>query len=139
MEPGDLESLLRQAMRGFDVLLVGGERRHEAIDRLRSALGLREVVHCATRRVDPSAHCLSSALRNPKLVLVVCIRGLCRTQHGKDVRALCRDAGLPWIDTLRIPHPRLLLAALAGGPVGKAVLQRAVCLRGLSVLQGGVA
>lgn len=139
MEQGDLESLLRRAMSGFDVLLVGGERRHEAIDRLRSALGLREAVHCATRRVDPSAHCFSSALRNPGLVLVVCIRGLCRTQHGRDVRALCRHAGLPWIDTSRIPHPRQLLSTLAGGPVGKAVLQRAVCLRGRSVLQGGAA
>lgn len=139
MEPGDLESQLRQAMRGFDVLLVGGERRHQAIDRLSYALGLREAVHCATRRVDPSAHCFSSALRNPELVLVVCIRGLCRTQHGKDVRELCRYAGLPWIDTSRIPHPRQLLAALAGGPVGKAVLQRAACLRGRIVLQGGAA
>ena len=139
MEQGDLESLLRRAMSGFDILLVGGERRPEAINRLKSALGLRDGVHCATRRVDPSTHCFASALRNPELVLVVCIRGLCRTQHGKDLRAMCRQAGLPWLDTTRIPHPRQLLATLAVGPVGKAVLHRAACLRGRTVLRGGAA
>lgn len=139
MEHGDPESLLRQAMRGFDVLLVGGERRHEALERLRSTLGLRNVVHCATRRVDPSARRFASALCNPALVLVVCIRGLCRTQHGKDVRAMCRQRGLPWLDTSRIPHPRQLLATLAAGPVSKVVLQRSACLRHRTVERGGAA
>jgi hypothetical protein len=139
MEQGDQESRIRRAIAGFDVLLVGGERRHEAIDRLRSALGLRNAVHVATRRVDPSARCFASALRNPELVLVVCIRALCRTQHGKDLRAMCRQAGLPWLDTSRIPHPRQLLATLAGGPVGRAVLHQSACLRGRTVLRGGAA
>lgn len=139
MEQGDLESLIRRAMSGFDVLLVGGERRHEGIDRLTSALGLRRAIHCATRRVDPSAHCFAAGLGNPELVLVVCIRGLCRTQHGKDLRAMCRQAALPLLDTSRIPHPRQLLATLARGTVGKAVLQRSACLQSRALAHGGAA
>jgi len=72
-------------------------------------------------------------------VLVVCVRGLCRTQHGKDLHDLCRRLNLPLLDQGRIPHPNQLVASLASCPVGLAVLKRAEALRAHLRGKGGAA
>lgn len=139
MEQRDLECLIRRAIAGLDILVVGGDHRPQATKRLEAQLHLRSAQHCPTRRSDPTAACYQRALREPDLVLVVCVRGLCRTQHGKDLHDHCRWLDLPLLDQGRIPHPNQLVASLAHCPVGLAVLKRAEVLRAHLRGKGGAA
>ena len=103
------ESLIRSALRGQRVLIIGGDRRKKAVARLARDLELAEVVHCATRKSDASPRRFAAQFRSPDFVLVVWVLGLSRTHHGIHVHRLCRAHGVPWVDSWRIPNPALLL------------------------------
>jgi len=129
------EVRLREALRDLAVLVVGGDPRADHIDRLRIQLGLGEVIHCPTRKSDPTAACFRAALGDRRLVLVICARGLCRTQHGRSLHDLCRRLGLPLLDCNRIPHPNAVIGTLLERGIDIAVVRRSFAVR----LRGGAA
>ena len=108
----DYQNPIRAALRGQRLLIVGGDRREHAIERLRKDLGLLDVAHCATRSTDASPRTFDARLREPGLVLVVWVLGLSRTHHGTYLHRTCRTLGVPWVDCSRIPHPSALVACI---------------------------
>jgi hypothetical protein len=103
------------ALRGGTLVVIGGDARDPALDRLARALELSEVVHCPTRKTNASASSFEATLQRPGISLVVWLSGLTRTSHGRKIRELCARFGLPWLPFRRIPHPNALLARLAAG------------------------
>lgn len=96
-------------------MVIGGDARDPALDRLARALELSEVVHCPTRTSDASASKFEATLRRPGISLVLWLSGLTRTSHGRKIRELCARFGLRWLPFRRIPHPNALRARLAAG------------------------
>lgn len=134
------EQKIRCALVDLKMILVGGDPRPNAIEKLESSLGLDEAIHCPTRKSDASAWRFSSKLRTPRLALVVCVRGLTRTQHGRDLHAMCRKLGLPLLNCNHLPHPNALVAAVAKARLTRTLLQRCAQLKpGIAQLIGGVA
>ncbi len=131
---------IRCALVGLKVLLVGGDPRPHAIEKIASSLGLDQAIHCPTRKSDPSAWRFLSKLRTPRLALVVCARGLTRTQHGVDLHELCRELGLPLLNCNHLPHPNALVAAIVIARLTRPLLQRCAQLKpAVAGLMGGVA
>ncbi len=95
----DSENPIRAALRGQRVLIIGGDRRETAVARLARDLELAEVVHCPTRESDASPRRFETQFRSPDFVLVIWVLGLSRTHHGIQVHRLCREHGVPWIDS----------------------------------------
>lgn len=131
-------SLVRaqNALRGTRVLVVGGDPRAKAILKLKLELGISEVVHCPTRPSDASDRCFRHALFHPELVLVICCRGLTRTNHGDRLHRVCRQLGLPWLDCDKIPHANQLLHLLSDRHLIGAIERRK---REVSFRKGGAA
>ena len=102
--------LLREALCGLDIALVGGDARSAQVERLRRTFDLHDVVHRTTRRNDPSPRLFESALYGPRVALAVWLCGLSCTSHGKQFRLICNRLGLPWLDCPHVPHPNLLVA-----------------------------
>lgn len=100
-------------LEGQKIVIVGGDRREHALLRLRDAFALEEVIHCCTRKIDASPRAFQSSVQLPDVLLVVCVRGLSRTHHGKQLHQMCRQRGIPFVDTFRIPHPNALLVRIA--------------------------
>jgi hypothetical protein len=67
-------------------------------------------VHRPTRQSDPSPRVFEAALNGPRIALAIWLCGLSRTNHGRQVRAICKRLGLPWIDCPHVPHPNQLAA-----------------------------
>jgi hypothetical protein len=108
-------SLHVSALRGGTLVVIGGDARDPALDRLARALELSAVVHCSTRKTDASASSFEATLQRPGISLVLWLSGLTRTSHGRKTRELCARFGLPWLPFRRIPHPNALRARLAVG------------------------
>lgn len=123
------EQQIRCALAGLTIVLVGGDPRPNATEKIRSSLGLDEVIHCPTRKTDASAWRFLPKLRAARLALVVCARGLTRTQHGADLHTLCRELGVPLLNCNHIPHPNALVAAIAKARLTRAVLERCAHLK----------
>lgn len=123
------EPQIRCALAGHKIVLVGGDPRPHSITRLESDLGLAAVIHCPTRKSDASAWRFLPKLRTDRLVLVVCARGLTRTQHGSELHALCRELGLPLLNCNHIPHPNALVAAIAKARLTSTLLARSARLK----------
>lgn len=104
--------VVHAVLRGQKLLIIGGDPREQALQRLRQGFELRSVVHCATRQTDASAQSFAAQLRAPDNLLVIWVCGLSRTNHGAFVHEQCRSLDIPWIDFMRIPHPHTLVAAL---------------------------
>ncbi len=100
--------LVLRALIGGTILVVGGDRRDASIARLKTALHLKEVVHCETRESDASARRFAAALAKPGVLLAVAVRGHSRTHHAQELHRLGRAIGLPVIDCYHIPHPNRL-------------------------------
>lgn len=96
-------------------MVIGGDPRDPALDRLARAFELSAVVHCPTRRTDASASSFEPTLQRRDISLVLWLSGLTRTSHGRKIRELCARFGLPWLPFRRIPHPNALCARLAAG------------------------
>jgi hypothetical protein len=107
-----IQRSILSALEGQKIVVVGGDRREGALTRLRTAFGLADVIHCCTRKGDASPNCFESSLRISGVVLVVWVLGLSRTHHGEHLHQRCRELGIPYIDTYRIPHPNALLAKI---------------------------
>jgi hypothetical protein len=136
----DQELSLRHALAGTTVLLVGGDPHAPAVDRLKRELKLAAVVHRPTRKSDPSAWRFASALQAYGYGLVVCARGLTRTQHGRDLHETCRELGLPLLNCNHIPHPNTLVAGVVNARLTLPVMRRCEQLKqGGARLQGGAA
>lgn len=93
-------------------VVVGGDRRDGALARLRTSLDLADVIHCRTRKSDASSRCFEPSLHRLGVVLVVWVLGLSRTHRGEHLHQGCRELGIPYIGTYRIPHPNALLAKI---------------------------
>jgi hypothetical protein len=104
------EQRIRSLFHNQKLLIVGGDHREHAVQRLRDDLELSDVVHCPTRQSDSSARSFASQLHAPDILLVVWVCGLSRTNHGAVLHQQCRRLALPWVDCLRIPHPHTLVA-----------------------------
>lgn len=126
---------LRAALRGLDLVLVGGDARIHQTERLRRAFDLRDVVHRTTQQNDPSSRLFESALNGPRVALAVWVSGQSRTSHGKRLRQICNDLGVPWVDCLYIPHPNTLAARVNEFRLLDAVTRRRDDL--LKCLQAG--
>lgn len=124
------------ALVGLKCVLVGGDPRPKAVKRLESVLGFSEVIHCATRKGDASASRFVTKLRTARLVLVICARGLTRTQHGADLHVLCRKFGVPLLDFNHIPHPNAVVPAIMNARLTRAVVDRSVRVKRADVIGG---
>lgn len=134
------EQQIRCALTGLKILLVGGDPRPNAIQKIETSLGLDEAIHCPTRKTDASAWRFLPKLRTTGLVLVVCARGLTRTQHGADLHVLCRNLGVPLLNCNHLPHPNALVAGIANARLTRALLERCAQLKPrLAVVIGGAA
>lgn len=123
------EQQIRSALTGLMILLVGGDPRPNAIEKIHSNLGLDEAIHCPTRKTDASAWRFLPKLHTPGLALVVCARGLTRSQHGADLHTLCRELGVPLLNCNHIPHPNALVAAIVKARLHRSVLERCAHLK----------
>lgn len=101
---------LREALEGFDIVIVGGDARDEQTERLHRIFGLRRVVHRTTRQGDPTSRAFEAALHGPRVVLAIWLCGQSRTNHGKHFRAICKERGIPWFDCPHVPHPNRVVA-----------------------------
>lgn len=104
----DAINSIDSALAGQTVLVVGGEHREEAMNRLRKSFPSVRFIHRPTRKCDASPRSFKSALDQTNLALAVCVLGLCRTHHSEYLHAECRRRDIPFIDSARIPHPNLL-------------------------------
>ncbi|MBX3388626.1 MAG: hypothetical protein KF691_04140 [Phycisphaeraceae bacterium] len=118
------EQQIRCALTGLKIVLVGGDPRPMLIENIQANLGLQKAVHCPTRKTDASSWRFLPKLHISGLALVVCARGLTRTQHGVDLHALCRESRIPLLDCHRLPHPNALVAAIVRARLTPAVLAR---------------
>jgi len=131
---------IRSSLAGTRVLVVGGDPCPKTIQRIESCLRLDRAIHCPTRKSDASSRRFQSRLHDPRLALVVCARGLTRTQHGADLHALCRDLQLPLLNCNHIPHPNAIVAAVAVARLTKALADRCAAIKGCAAcVIGGAA
>lgn len=134
------ESSIRCALVDLKLLLVGGDPRPNAVENIERILRLEEAIHCPTRKSDASGWRFASKLRTPRLALVVCARGLTRTQHGSDLHDWCRELEIPLLNCNHLPHPNALIAAIVNARLTNAVLRRCEWLKtGVAVEIGGAA
>jgi hypothetical protein len=124
-------SALYRALKGLNIAIVGGDARDDSLARLQKDFDLHRVVHCPTRRNDPSTRAFGAALHRPGIVMVVWLCGLSRTNHGKQLRAICRNLGIPWVDCVRIPHPHVLAARVTDLHLLDAIVRRRARLESL--------
>lgn len=119
-----IEQQLRHALAGHVVAVIGGDPRPGQIRRIESQLGFKEVVHCTTNRRDASSRRFAHVIHRSDIALVICARGLTRTQHGLDLHALCRRMGIPLLNCNHIPHPNSVLAGIVSARLTDVVLAR---------------
>lgn len=124
-------------LRGQRVLIVGGDPRPSAIERLREQLELASVEHCATKESDASPRAFARRLDRLDPLLVIWICGLSRTSHGIYLHARCRELEIPHVDCIRIPHPNTLLAEVLRLRLLGSLRRRWVALRALPACSGG--
>jgi hypothetical protein len=103
---------IRSVLRGQKVVVVGGDSREAALSRLSTSFELASLIHCPTRKSDASPKRFASHLCEPGIALVIWALGLSRTHHGEHLHQLCRQLGIPWVDSFRIPHPNSLVARI---------------------------
>lgn len=120
----DTISSLRGALEGLDIAIVGGDPRDAQVDRLRRTFALGCVVHRPTRQSDPSPRAFEAALNRPRIALAIWLCGLSRTNHGKQLRAICKRLGVPWLDCPHVPHPNLLAARVHELRLTGAIVER---------------
>lgn len=129
----DTISSLRGALEGLDLAIVGGDPRGAQIERLRRTFVLHDVVHRPTRQSDPSPRAFEAALTGPRVALAIWLCGLSRTNHGKQLRAICKRLGIPWLDCPHVPHPNQLAARVHDLRLIEAIADRRsrllTCLR----------
>ena len=134
------DSRIRCAITGLRMLLVGGDPRPDCIQRIQTSLRLEEAIHCPTRKADASAWRFAPKLHTPRLALVICARGLTRTQHGNDLHDLCRRLDLPLLDCYHLPHPNAIIGGIVKARLTDAVLHRCMQVKSLeSFAIGGAA
>lgn len=131
----DLISSLRGALDGLDIAIVGGDPRGAQVDRLRRTFALHDVVHRPTRQSDPSPRVFEAALNGPRIALAIWLCGLSRTNHGRQVRAICKRLGVPWLDCPHVPHPNQLAARVHDLRLMEAIAERRAVV--LAALRSG--
>ncbi len=130
------ESSLYRALSGLTIAIVGGDPREHSLARLRDQFDRSRIVHCPTIRNDASARAFEAALRRPDVVLVVWLCGLSRTNHGRQLRSICRRLDLPWVDCLRIPYPHILTSRIVELHLLDAIVRRRAQLVSVPSLGG---
>lgn len=134
------EQQIRTTLKGTRVLIVGGDSCHKTIQRLESLLKLKQAIHCPTRKSDASARRFQYRLHDRHLALVVCARGLTRTQHGSTLHALCRNLKVPLLNCYHIPHPNRLVASIAKAQLTRHLVERCALIKCTAVrVIGGAA
>lgn len=133
----NIHAALYDALHGLDIAIVGGDPRDVQITRLQHDFALNRVVHCPTRQADPSPRAFEAALHRPGVVLAVWLCGLSRTNHGRQLRAICGSLSLPWLNCPRIPHPNQLAALVNERHLLNAIIRRRSYLTSTSSTEGG--
>jgi hypothetical protein len=114
-EPAREKSALVQRvegwLRGGRMVVVGGERRPDAIERLRDAFSLGEVEWVSLSEHGSSAP-MRPAIVHHRTMLVVVLVKLTGHQHADDARAWSRDAGKPIVMVTGGYNPESLAAAI---------------------------
>jgi hypothetical protein len=131
------ELSLRLGLAGTKILLVGGDTRPDTTARIQSSLNLAAVVHRPTRKSDASSWRFASALLAGCYSLVICARGLTRTQHGRDLHEFCRKLELPLLNCKHLPHPNIIIPAIVDARLTSPVLRRCEELKRSAVLLRG--
>jgi len=124
---------IRAALKGTRMLIVGGDPSPKTIQRLKSSLSLRQVIHCPTRKSDASARRFQFRLHDQYIALVVCARGLTRTEHGKTLHALCRGLEVPLLNCYHIPHPNNLVASIAKARLTMPLVEHCAFIKNAAV------
>ena len=124
----DTISSLRGALEGLDIAIVGGDPRDAQVDRLRRTFALHDVVHRPTRQTDPSPRAFEAALNRPRVALAIWLCGLSRTNHGRQLRAICNRLDVPWLDCPHVPHPNKLAARVHDLRLIEAIAERRALL-----------
>jgi hypothetical protein len=124
-------------LRGQCVLIVGGDPRPTAIERLRKQLELASLEHCATKEGDASSRAFARRLDRLDPLLVIWICGLSRTSHGIYLHARCRELEIPHVDCIRIPHANTLVAEVLRLRLLGSLRRRWFALRALPAYSGG--
>jgi hypothetical protein len=117
------------ALRDQRMIVVGGDRRDQQLNRLCTAFALREVIHCPCRKTDASPRSFESSLHAPGIVLAVWALGLSRTHHGEHLHCRCRSMGIPWVDCYKIPHPNRLAQDICELRLIEPILARGIRAR----------
>jgi len=125
----EVTSSITSVLAGQIVLLIGGQSRESARQRLESQLRLRGAVHCPTQSHDASSRRFQSRIDRNDALLVVWIAGLSRTRHGECIRSRCRALRIPFIQCNRIPHPSALIDHLLRLHLVPALEHRAGLIR----------
>lgn len=101
------------ALRGGTLVVIGGDLRAHALERLELAFSFSGIIHCPTRQTDSSAFRFEAVLRRSDISLVLWLSGLTRSSHGRAIRDMCRRLGIPYLPFRRIPHPNALRTSLS--------------------------
>ena len=94
------------------VLLVGGPRPPGNIEAYKRRFG-PDVRHVCTHVQHPSADHVIREIERFRPTLVVCARGLTRTNHGKTLHAYCRRHGISYRADRGFPNPERLCVELS--------------------------
>lgn len=128
---------IRRALASVKVLLIGGDPRPDTIAKLKSSLDLSELIHCPTRRSDPSSRSFEYKLYTSDIALVVCARGLTRTQHGATLHRICREQKLPLLNCNHIPNVHSLVSGIAKARLTPHLVRRSQALTSLAIRSKG--
>ena len=88
------------------IVIVGGDARPIALQRLRSIFSNESIEWVPTRATDPSAHAFGPWIQRAETCLVVILGGLVRHQHARDILGLARRYGKPVLHLYRSPNPQ---------------------------------
>lgn len=108
----DPVATIRPTLEGAGVLVIGGDRRPEALARLRETFRLRASLWATTRDTDPSPARFRYLIADARVNIVVLPEGLVRHQHARDVVGLCKQHDKRLVRLWRSPNPVALAHAL---------------------------
>ncbi len=83
------ETSVRRGQTGTSILIIGGNIRPHAIDKLKRRHGIHEVHWLPTRKSSTAKGQIELAIRNKQPQLVVALYGLMRHRHSEYVRSEC--------------------------------------------------
>jgi len=94
-QPSREVAVVAQVLKGKSVVIIGGDRRPAAIEAIRNAFGLKEVVLVETNPHDSYEGFIPSVSRPNVALVLLAIRWA--SHSYKEVRKVCDDLGIPFV------------------------------------------